>query len=390
MGEQHVLMLFLLVSVFFVFRAESYFSVKELIPVFLFIILQFLLFFSWLLDINNNVASFWDVPSMLRPLALLIFYLGFLSFIKSGCSIDFFGNFVFLVSVILFAIFIFSRSFENYDQIVSAVYFNNDKFRDNAFLSVFGSTYFAAYFYYIVFLYSICRIVIFTPNIKWVFVFVVSLIFLYFSQSKSAYFSALMSIFIVLFLSFGIVVRIFLILLVSVSGLLLFYFKDDLIGLLATASQFSLRQIYLLLTIGYEFESVSNRVDQIVYSFNGSLDNYLLGIGLGRGVLLESYLASYTYRYGLFGFLLYNAFYFSVSIYALVLFNKEKYLQSKVIYLFVSVWFVNIPVLMISNPMFEMGKNAIFSMLILAVFFSSASLSRNTLRWRYGLNGYSV
>jgi hypothetical protein len=134
----------------------------------------------------------------------------------------------------------------------------------------------------------------------------------------------------------------------------------------------------LLISHGLEFSNVSVRLDQFFTAVDDSLDNYLLGVGLGRNVYLESYLAAYTHRYGLVGFLIYNVFYVFLAVYSYSMYRKTSSIDKRVVYLFGMLWALNLPLLMLSNPMFEMGKNAIFSIFILSVLFGTEKMSSRT------------
>lgn len=367
LGEQHVLIFILAVCFVIILAGRLHLTYSMLIVLVFFIFLQCLLVFSWLMDYNNGNVSISDFFSVNRPFGLAVMFAAFCSLLSrknSERSFDFFVLLAFLFLLVLFL----SREF--FHDFLSSVYFSAERFKDGAFISVFASTYFASYFYYIIFLFSLCRVFFFRVEFLWVMVLLVSLTFIFFSQGKNAYLAAVFSIFIVVFLRYSLIFKFFVLIIVSLA--IVFFANNFLfiVELLSGSDYFSLRQASLYLQHGFDFSSVQHRLDQIDFSFQGSVDNNFLGVGLGRDILLESYVSSFIYRYGIFGFVLYFCFFLFLSVLSMFLYGKTRVFEYRYYYAFIGIFFMNVHVLMISSPMFEMGKNSIFSIFILAMLFS--------------------
>lgn len=114
--------------------------------------------------------------------------------------------------------------------------------------------------------------------------------------------------------------------------------------------------------------SAFERVEQVNASITGSLENYFLGLGSGIGVLNETFISDFTYRYGLIGLLLYFLFYLFVFV---ILNRKDNCNSDEMFYLknAVKCWFIILPVLSMSNPTLEIGKGGVVNCIMLALSF---------------------
>src|SRR5690606_28514038 len=296
-----------------------------------------------------------------------LMFVAFCSLLRLMKSEQAFDVFVILASFFLFVMFLGYSYFINY---MGSIYFSVDGFKDSAFISVFATTYFAAYFYFIIFLFAVCRLLFYKFDWSWFLVSMVSVLFIFYSQGKNAYLAVFVSIFLLFFIKGDILVKSFLILL---SCIFFYYFVrnvDVIAEVLWSSGVYSLMQASLYLNHGFSFGSVEHRYEQIYFAFEGSLMNNFFGVGLGRDILLESYVSTFVYRYGIIGFVFYFAFFVFLSALAIYYYYKTSVFSYKYYYAFIGIFFVFLHLLMISSPMFEMGKNSIFSIFLVALLFS--------------------
>lgn len=353
--------------------------VYSVVPIFFFIALQLLLIVSMWNDASNGLSYISDIPSVLRPISMLVIYMGFFIHILKSRSLVFFEEFVFL-SAIALLFFLIAGMNVSFVKLQAILYYGESRLGNGAFLSVFATTYFAVYFYYILYAYSLSRISVIGLSVKWVCVLLLSLIYIFLSQGKSGYIAVIFTPFVILFVRHKWRVRFIITFIAIVLICVCVSYLESLSKYMLDSKFYSLRQAGQYMKYGTQFDAAGIRLEQIASSFQGSLSNYMMGIGLGRGVYLESYIATFLYRYGIVGLVLYSSFFMLCAYYAWDCYAKEEKRSVKVVYLFVLIWFVNLPVLMLSSPMFEMGKNAIFSMLVLAVLFGQKSLLKNESR----------
>ncbi|WBE25072.1 hypothetical protein [Denitrificimonas caeni] len=371
LSEQPILFIVVVFSLAYILISFDFFSGNVSIPFYFFLLMELFLIIAWSFDIFYGIAGLSDIPSLFRAAGMAFMYLSFFVLfnrnkIIASVFLDYFVVFSFFI---LCLFFILSMTFSGYPDFVARWYFPQERFKENAFLSVFASTYFAAYFYYIIYAYSMCRLFFFEVNFKWVCVSLGSMVFVFLSQGKTAYLSVFITFFLILFIRSKMFFKILLLVLLVFSALFFLYYFDYMRELLLRSDFYSLKQLSIILDGGFESVSVSERIEQIIFSINSSLDHYMLSVGLGRGIYLESFAASYIYRYGVLGFSVYCFFYIYIGFKAYRVFNKGVDFNDRLIGAFIFVWVFNLPFLMLSNPMFEMGKNSIFSILLVSLFF---------------------
>lgn len=370
-GETHVSIIFFILSAIYIKFNFRKINNIEFIPIALFSILQILILISWFQDISNGNTEFADFFSALRPTFLLTTYFGFLLYFQKSNAEITLENIFFNTSILLLAMFLSTFAFESLIPIKDLIYFPSERFRDKAFTSVFASTYFAAYFYFIIFSYSFCKLISAKNKYKFAFMSASSMIFIALSQGKSAYLSAIITIIIVAWIYSDLRIKLFF-----VSPIIVFltyncyYYWDSIAMSLSEADYFSLTQLSLYMSQGIEFGSADHRMNQMQFAIESSLNNNLLGLGLGKGIYLESFISSYTYRYGIIGFFMYVLFYLYGIKRSFKLSKESPSQEKKTTYIFLGVWLINIPILMLSSPMFEMGKNSIISIMLISILFS--------------------
>jgi hypothetical protein len=377
-GEVHVNLLVLSAFIlFFLLRPERFrLSKSDSIIVFFLLALQFFLLISLVIEFFRGEGGVGSIPSAFRPLFMLFTYLGFRALFEKHSPriiLDcFFLFLIFLFSLWLLVEFIYP----GFREVVNSVYFDTTRIRGFSFLTVFATTYFAGFFYFMIFMYSLSSFVFGRERRTiWFFGIVASSGMILFSQGKTSYLAAFLGLFLMLFFKVRNFSKLVVVLSFSFCLIVFFVFYDELKIFILSIDYFAMQQLYLILEHRMEFGSVSVRIEQVQFAFQLSLDNLMFGAGLGRGILLESFLATFLYRYGILGTLLY----FLLFVYLASLHLKGWSLKSeeeKRFGAFFFSWILLVPVIMISSPMIEMGKNSVFSMMIVAASVSSLGHNR--------------
>ena len=119
-----------------------------------------------------------------------------------------------------------------------------------------------------------------------------------------------------------------------------------------------------------ESYTLNERLAQFAFIFNGLKDNYFLtGYGLGRDLLLESWIVTILVRYGIVGlfvYLLFSAFLIFKGFFFYI--NRSD--NSRYISLFFIVWIVLSFISQLSAFMNETSKTAYIFLLYLAIFLN--------------------
>lgn len=368
-NEVYLNLLIFLGSAFLIAIRRFPFQKEELAVLVFYFVLQALIISSWASDVHELRAQFSDLPSLLRPIFLAVTPLAFtyLYFRGGRHPVVFLDKFVSLAICLLLIYFLLDKlgvtsSFKY------LLYERKEKFEQyNYFISFFATTYFAAYFYFICFCYCLCRFV-FAGGLKWFFAISVLAILIAFAQSKSFYVTSVIVVFVVACLNSGVFFRAFAISVALVTLALIVHFSKEISNLLLVVDLRSFRSLSTIFSGLENSGTFLVRYDQVVQALSSSLDRFGFGVGLGRDVYLESYIASFIYRYGLIGFVAYTIFFLTVSRYAYLAFKSSISPLDKSLFSFVCVWFLLLPLGMLSSPMYETGKNSIFSALVLSSF----------------------
>lgn len=350
-----------------IFRRSSL-SREEVAIMIFYSLLQLLLVLSWVNEVSLGSASISDIPSLLRPVFLFILVLGFVLLyslvnVHPVVILDCFVKASFSILVFYYVL----ETFGMVEFIKHHLWVRPRLSQHNYFTSFFVTTYFAAYFYTICFGYSVVRL-LYRPSFSW---FAISIGFLYFvviAESKSFYVFSFIFAFLCIYIAFNKVFKIFALTIAFSLAVVAAYSFHHILELIVSTDLRSFRSIYTLLSNPEESITLQTRYSQIVIAVSGSFERGGLGVGLGRSISLESYIASFVYRYGLIGFSMYTLYFLSISCWAYRSYSASKNYDDKTIFLFVSIWFALLPLGLMSSPMYEMGKNSIFSAFIVSSF----------------------
>jgi hypothetical protein len=134
--------------------------------------------------------------------------------------------------------------------------------------------------------------------------------------------------------------------------------------------------IYSLIRLMNDAEGTgtySVRQEQIDFALSQSAKNYGFGAGLGRGMLLESWISYYGYRYGIIGLIIYMFLWLSLALNLInTSLRNEHYF--KTIFIGLSFWFAVQPIILLSGGMNESGLTGLFSSIVIG--FSIALMKR--------------
>jgi hypothetical protein len=108
----------------------------------------------------------------------------------------------------------------------------------------------------------------------------------------------------------------------------------------------------------------SVRREQIDFVLENSTQRYGFGIGLGRGILLESWISYLGHRYGTIGLVFYVLMW-SYLFLKLFFSSKNKYSFANFNFVSLGFWFAFQPILLFSGGMNESGFTGLFSSIVL-------------------------
>lgn len=326
--------------------------------------LQLLLAVSWSQDIANGLATNADIPSLLRPLFLLLTAL----FFYYSCCVyreNIYKDLETAFSLQILLCLSFWFFFTILGLLPEVNYFlylreNKVGIHDSA-TTFFGTTYFAAYYYFLVYSFFITSFFFYFRWHSLLFA-IIALVLIFFASSKTFYPASALVTLLAFSLSRLSVPKKLLLFFGFVISLFLAFFVGGVGNYLIDNSEMmrSLRNVFFSPS---ESGSLTVRASQVVNALSGSMQNYFFGVGLGRQshIALESYIASYAYRYGIIGLLLYYVLFFYLAMLSWRSNNRTMCDEYKVLSLFAFVWVLLLPVTLLSSPMNEIGKLAVFS-----------------------------
>jgi len=262
-----------------------------------------------------------------------------------------------------------------FDEVNKLLYKREGFVWERTYISFFVTTYFAGYISYVIccvfFSLSVVR-----KNSLYVVAFLISSVCLVMAQSKAMYVSLMIMPFLVLFFSANkIPLKVFIVLLLMISFLFVLAFKADILAFIAGYNEFIIaNSAHRLLADPESSMTLNYRLEQVFLAFSLMAENItLIGSGLGRELYLESWVAAYVYRYGLyglFGFFVISCyvFYINIGLYKMLLSKGYKDKTAGLV-LGVAVWGVTLPITQISSPMIDTGKTAFISMMLIGFTF---------------------
>jgi len=337
------------------FFFESYFIS------FIFSCLILLLFVSGFFDFINNKFELGSFFSLIRPVLIWTIMTASFSFwANSTNSIlkwhSFIDLLLYVITLVVFIEFFFPTISVFFDFLYGS--------RSSILSGPLGTSYYIGYlgfflFVHFIFLYKNSK------TLKLFIKLVIACFVVFLSGSKPP---LVLLVFILPTLFFH--VRYFFISLFSYFFLLFLFFNYYGFGVLSefllglNIETYNISSLIRLLNNAEGAGSFSVRMEQIDFVLEMSFQRFGFGLGLGRGVLLESWISYLGYRYGIFGLL----FYFLLWVYLgfkliLLSFNNYSYVNFEFVSL--GFWFLSQPILLLSGGMNESGFTGMFSSVVL-------------------------
>ena len=332
--------------------------------------LQVLLIGSLIIESASSSFNFGSFLSFLRPLMLLLTSLAAIKMVQSS---DFFVKRVIYIVATLSIIYVICEIFfiEYFSSIIFFLYKRDFRVElINSGVSFFGTTYYAGYSFLVMFYFSIINYELYDKTLKGkmaVFSFSVLVLF---SQSKTMLFALIISLFIYfVYKQRGFIMKFLFIIFPFLVVSTFIIFLDEISSFLLSTDIISFKSLATLLTNREESGTLNTRLEQVVFAWNSSLNNFaIFGSGLGRDESLESLPAVFIYRYGILGLLIFILFVIWIILSSLIVLIKSAPYKSKVYALVVFMWSLTLPLTQLSGVMIEMSKMSFFSALMLGIF----------------------
>lgn len=333
-------------------------------------LLQILLFMSGFLDYGGDTSAL--SPALLRPIMLMVVVLAIVAHMLNKVELiseqfQQFCRWLIFLSTTFVLLYVF---FPVFSKLHTSFYLLPEKVvLLKSAVGFFATTYFAAFSYLLCFI-VVYQVFIDKPSLKDAIAIVMVSGLILFSFSKTALLCwAVLALLMPVIHSKRGWVRlfvIFLLILLSICTVYFLYPMFENLRVLISARE-------MIEGAGGGSNSLGERAAQIDEAVYKSMENWGLGAGLAEGILTESFIANFVYRYGLIGLFIYVMFWILVGIWAKgslkVLSGSSAVLMKSLIW-----WQICLPIVSLSNPVLEMGKGAILNSMVIALI--SANLIR--------------
>lgn len=310
---------------------------------------------SYINSATSSIAKFFN---------FLVYYSYFCYFVRYSRSLRF------LRSSLVFFVFVTSLyavlELWFLDELSFFIHFFYERESNEILAQIGNSFFFTSYFAAHIYLFLFCMCLSFFVHLresKWAILSILSLGLVFAAQSKTGLVSAVLAFSVIVFLGTKTRYSLIIIMIFLVTVVLTFSFL-------------SLDNLYVIRSTKALVDGRSNslavRLDQIMIAFDEiKARSLVLGAGVGRGQYLESWVALYLYRYGVFGILVYVGFWCYLVWSAYVAYKKSIVLDrsQRAVALGAMSWFFIIPVISLSSSVWDVPKNGFF------VFFALAAVN---------------
>lgn len=318
-----------------------------------------------------------DVPSLFRPVMLCMTFLMVLFFLER--DVEFNDQFlkVFKVFIIISVLYFFVEIFfvEKFSQLVYGLYKRESR-PDLRFVftSFFGTSYYAGFVYFTVLIFLLPNFFMKKSLGNFCLVFF-CIFFVLLNQSKLILFTLALYLFIIFFIRQGWFGKLMTLLVCSfiLFGSLSLLSDTQLTSGLKVSSLSSLR------TLIFDPQS-SGTLNVRIFQITSILQQEaFLGMGLGRDAELESWLATYLYRYGVLGAVSFLIFHLSLAL-TLIFLGKHAPMSNreKIFITSISIWFFLLPISQMSSAMIEGSKFSYLYALMCAIALSKVAHHRKS------------
>lgn len=381
-SEFHINIYVFVLSLFILFKYPVINKIRIVIPLGYFLLLQFMLICSYWFGVEG-FGGLSDIPSYYRPLMLMVITLAFLALMDDYDAV--YKLTLYIIRILVLLIFFYSLlevfAFSLLSSFFHTVYRLEDKVNiDGVAVTFFTLPYYSAYILNVFFIFllsahnkeknfksfiyvTLCIFSIFLAQSKMGIALCFAVFFaFYFMQSKA--------------ISKAIVLSVFLIFMT----VLYFYLYDFVSFMKKEYGGHLFTTLYVMMANTEQSGNLMERLNDIYNTYRLiENNNYFVGVGLGKGVTIEIWIASLMYRYGFLGLGFFIATYLFIGFYSWYLSSKEIDFYRSELLKICSIWALTLFISQLSGFMMEVSKTAVVScfMLALATFSLNKRKSPN-------------
>lgn len=337
-----------------------------------FVVFQFLLFLSYALGVEG-LNGFSDIPSYTRPTMLLIITLGFATLIKN--MVVTYDSILSIAKLLICIVFIYSLCevflFDVFSGLMHLTYRLEDKININGIaVSFFTLPYYASYILlvFLPILLSNYKLNKSYTSLCYIFIAFISITL---TQSKMGIFLSFGVLFLYWFLSVSLYKKLLVLIIFSIFfGLLIIYLVDFVTYLIDNYGGNFAKTLHLILTNPEYAYNLTERLDDITETFTLiTSNNYFVGVGLGKSITIEIWIAIILYRYGFIGLIFFIIYFLIIGCWAAKKSTQDYIYHEKYRELLkmVAIWALIIFLTQLSDLMIEKSKAAIVSCFMFAL-----------------------
>ncbi|MFC3024827.1 hypothetical protein ACFODT_13475 [Vibrio zhugei] len=319
-----------------------------------------------------------DLMSLFRPIMLFMFFYSTMTLLRYN-EIEKIYNIIKSLKFIIIICFLTSIIEIAKPPVITGLFdflYKNTNKEDitNVAVTFFGLPYYSALFY------NFCLILFLVGKSSFKNTFSKSLyislllLCIVMAQSKTGVASAFCVIFMFWFFQLKAKNKVFILIsLLCCISIIYSYLLDFILYLNENYSGNLVRTLYDLFYDTSNSNTLQLRIDQVMMTLNTVLkNNYFVGVGLGRGVLLESWFVTILYRYGFIGILFIGLCFLYVlfNSYKLYIYTKRKHYNDCNLLLITPLWLISLFFTQISSLSIEVSKGALVNTLALSLGIS--------------------
>lgn len=369
-SELHINIYVFIFAVLILCRYQVIDRYRSFIPIVYFLVFQLLLMCSYWFGVED-LGEISDIPSYYRPIMLMVITLAFLSLMHDYERVYKLA----LRAVKMIVLLIFTYSFfevfflHELSSLMFTFYRMEDKSNINGVaVSFFTLPYYAAYILntFLVFLLSNYKINKSFVSALYVLICIISVIF---TQSKMGIALTFSIFFIFYFVRSKFFSKILICFLFFVFVLIIYKYLYDVVSFMYSKYGGNLfSTLYVMLKSPEQSGNLMERVNDIHSTYELIIkNNILVGVGLGKGVTIETWIASLMYRYGFIGLALFIITYISMGLYSWRLYSIENNIYRAELLNICSIWALTIFISQLSGLMIEVSKSAVVSCFMFAL-----------------------
>ncbi|WP_146492378.1 hypothetical protein [Vibrio sp. T20] len=383
-SQSHIMRLILCVTFF------SLFSVRKLEKrAFIFIgiaaIQCLLMFLGFAKEITTEYIAIHYIITITTPLIFFALMVGMYSLVRedmdNGIAIIIDGFKCLVIISLAYSLFELLFITNIYQSSIVGMYkrLDNNSIQ-TTITTFFGTTYFAGYFYTSLF-FVFFSIACVSKKMQDYTYSIVLLFLVFMSQSKIMLLTVVVGGFLIILLANNRKLKIILFVL-SVLLLALVYHIDSFVNLLFSLNINSAKSLAILIDRpGYSYTLLA-RIEQINFAILAVANNALFGAGIGKGILLESWIAKILYQMGGLGVITFLSQVIVLTVFNYLNYKRASNEHNKGIALGLLVWSLCLPLSQLSSYTFYLSKMGILSavliILTLALYEYEVKMKRNS------------